>query len=131
MKKLILSLAIAILVVSAGSLATNVSAAPLFEDPQICLNGELLMVEPTTQPIEVWVAVGPNVNVDYDVVNCGGDPNLPVLDADHVIQSGVGKVFTVAVLTAKHSKVKFHWDGHTFQKNSGGDNWVFFTRRAN
>jgi hypothetical protein len=110
--------------------ATPAQAVPVFEDPQICLNGNLLMVEPTTQPIEVWVSAGSQVVADFNIVNCGGNPSLPVLHADNLLNVGIGKWVTIAVKTKRHTDVVFHWDGEDFVKNSGKNKWIVFVKYA-
>lgn len=109
----------------------SASAAPAFEDPQICLNGKLLMVEPTNAPIEAWLDVGPGVHVDFNVANCGGDPNLPIFAANHVLHANIGNWATLAVKTRKHTDVSVLWDGNTYTFNSGRNNWIFVSQRVN
>ena len=104
---------------------------PVFEDPQVCLNGKLLRVDPTTAKIEVWVSAGPQVAVDLNITNCGGDPSFPALEADHVIPVGIGDWVTIAVKTKEHTDVVFQWDGDTFIKNSGNNKWVIVVKKAN
>ncbi|HZQ08658.1 MAG TPA: hypothetical protein VFD70_18900 [Anaerolineae bacterium] len=84
-------------------------ARPAFEDPQLCINDKLLIVEPTTAPVVVWVSVGRNVSVDFNVENCGGDPNLPVIEEDHVRFNGEKSKADIVVLTAPKTKVNFEY----------------------
>ena len=131
MNKLALVLAVGVLFSALVSYTPSAKAAPAFEDPQICLNGKLLMIEPTTQPIEVWVGIGPGVTADLNVANCGGDPNLPVLEADHLLHNSLGNWVEVVVKTKKHTDVLFHWNGNTVTKNSGNDKLIAFAKRVN
>jgi hypothetical protein len=131
MKKLVLVLAVGVLFSALISYTSPALAAPAFEDPQICLNGKLLMIEPTSQPIEVWVGVGPGVTTSLDVTSCGGDPNLPVLATDHLLHNGLGNWVEVVVKTKKHTDVLFHWDGATVTRNSGNDKFITVIKRVN
>lgn len=133
MKKLVLValLVVGIVAFALVSYAPTASAAPAFEDPQVCLNGKLLMVEPTTAPIEAWIAVGPGVHVDFNVTHCGGNPNLPVFASDHVLHTGLGNLGTLVVQTKKHTDVNVLWDGDTYTFNSGNDRFVTVTTRIN
>jgi hypothetical protein len=110
--------------------AAPAHAVPVFEDPQLCLNGNLLMVEPTTAGIEVWVSAGDHVEADFDVVNCGGDPSLPTVHPENYLNVGIGKFVTIAVKTERHTDVVFHWDGETFVKNSGKNKWIVVVKYA-
>ncbi len=105
---------VAILVLGALLLGLFVStptawARPAFEDPQLCVNDTLLVIEPTTAPVLVWVNVGSNVSVDFDVENCGGDPNLPIIDPDHVRFNGEKNKIEIVVFTAPKTKVNFDY----------------------
>ena len=116
--------------------ASFLTAAPAhaglsFEDPQLCINGKLLMIEPTTASIEVWVIVGPKLDVDFDVTHCGGNPSLPVIAPDHVSHNGIGKWATALIKTKKHSDVSILWDGVTHTLNSGNDVWVTASTKVN
>lgn len=102
-----------------------------FEDPQLCVNGKLLMIEPTTAGIEVWVGVGSALQVDYNVVNCGGDPNLPVIAPDHVNSNGTTNMLNGIIHTKKHTMVIIQWDGKTVKRNSGNDEWIYAQTRVN
>lgn len=125
MKRISLLLALGAILFSAFLTPSAARAALSFEDPQLCVDGRLLMVEPTTAGIEVWVRVGPQTALDFNVVNCGGDPTLPVVQADHVYTDGKAKWLEVLVMTKKHTNVKFDWDGTQVTKNSGNDIWVY------
>lgn len=131
MKRIALLLAVGALLATFFALASPAYAVPVFEDPQVCLNGKLLMVEPTTAGIEVWVSAGQQVDVDLDITSCGGDPTLPALEADHLLNVGVGEWVTIAVKTEKYTDVVFHWDGQTFTKNSGNNKWIVVIKEAN
>lgn len=124
MKRTALFLAFGALLFTLVAFASRAYAGPVFEDPQACLNGNLLMVEPTTAPIEVWVVAGKKVDVDLNIVNCGGNPAFPALEADHLSTGGGAKQVTVTVETATNTDVLFFWDGESFSKNSGNSNWV-------
>jgi hypothetical protein len=123
-------LTIGALFASLFAAAAPAYAVPVFEDPQLCLNGNLLRVDPTTQPIEVWVSAGSHVEADFDVENCGGDPNLPTVHPENFLNVGFGKIVTVVVKTKKHTDVVFHWDGDTFTKNSGNNKWIVVVKYA-
>ena len=125
MKRLALLLALGAILFSAFLTPAPARAALSFEDPQLCINGKLLMVEPTTAGIEVWVRVAPGMTVDFNVVNCGGDPNLPVVAGDHVYYNGKAKWIEAVVMTKKHTNVRFDWDGKSVIKNSGNDIWIY------
>jgi len=132
MKRVALLLVVGALLYSFIALASPAYAVPVFEDPQVCLNGNLLMVEPTTPAgIEVWISAGHKVEVDLDITSCGGDPNLPTLEADHILPIGVGKWVTIAVQTQKNTDVLFHWNGGTITKNSGNNEWIVLVKKAN
>lgn len=131
MKRLALVLAIGAVIFSSLLNAAPARAALSFEDPQLCVNGKLLMIEPTTAGIEVWVRVGPDLVVDFDVTHCGGDPSLPVIAPDHVSHNGKTKWLEAAVLTKKHTDVVFDWNGNTTTKNSGSDFWVYAKTKVN
>lgn len=102
------------------------SAAPMFDDPQLCVNGKLLRVDPTTAPIDVFVQVGPNLTVDYVIENCGGDPNLPVVDAAQVEVGGHPNWMKVKVNTAPKTKVIFTFDGNEKSDKSNKAGWAEF-----
>ncbi len=128
---------IPVLLITVGALvagllvtAAPALAVPVFEDPQLCLNGKLLRVDPTTAPIEVWVSAGRQVTPDFNVVNCGGDPSLPTVHPENYLNVGVGKWVTIAVKTKKKTDVVFQWDGETFVKNSGKDKWIVVVKYA-
>lgn len=104
--------------------AAPVSAAPMFDDPQLCLNGKLLVVAPTTSMIDVFVVVGPDIVVDYVVTDCGGDPILPVVDPSQVTVGSKKNQVEVRVHTAPKTKVIITFDGNskTFKSDKWG--WV-------
>jgi hypothetical protein len=124
MKRLALLFALGAVLLSSVLNPAPARAALSFEDPQLCVNGKLLRVDPTTAGIEVWVRVGPGTSVDFNVANCGGNPALPAVAADHVSYNGKAKWLEVRVMTAKHTNVVLSYDGKTTVKNSGKDMWV-------
>jgi hypothetical protein len=124
MKFVAITLAIGAIIFGAFLSPAPAKAALSFEDPQLCVNGKLLMVEPTTAGIEVWVRVGPKLTVDFDVTHCGGNPALPVIAPDHVTYDGPGKRLEGLIHTAKHTDVIVHFDGRTVTLNSGKDEWI-------
>lgn len=126
MKFLALMLALGALLFAAILTPPPARAALSFEDPQLCVNGKLLMIEPTTAGIEVWVRVGPDLTVDFDVLNCAGDVTLPVVAASHVTHDGKKNWLEVSVQTEKDTDIKVHWDGDTTVKKSGKDAWAYF-----
>lgn len=125
MKKWILVLAVGAIFLTLVSYATTVTAAPAFEDPQLCIEGKLFRADPTTDAIEVWVVVGPDVNISYDVLSCGGDPNLPVIDADHVSTHGKKKWAGVVVQTEPKAKVVLSYGDHTKVEKANHWGWAF------
>ena len=125
MKYVAITLAIGAIIFGAFLTPAPAKAALSFEDPQLCVNGKLLMVEPTTAGIEVWVRVGPKLTVDFDVTHCGGNPALPVIAPDHVSYDGIGKMMDGIIHTAKHTNVVILWNGHTSVRNSGPDEWIY------
>lgn len=112
MRTLFILLAVGVLFVGFGVPAL-VRAAPAFEDPQLCVDGMLLRVDPTTDPIDVFVRVGEHLSVDYDVANCGGDPSLPVVDPSQVTVGGGDHELQIRVSTAPKAKVVATFDGKT------------------
>ncbi len=124
-------LLIGLVALGLASRVPSASAAPAFEDPQICLNGKLLMVEPTTAPLEAWLDVGPGVRVDFNINHCGGDPSLPVFERSHVTHDGSGNWATLTIKTRKHTDVIVLWNGNTLTLNSGNDNWIVVSKRIN
>lgn len=131
MKRLAWLLALGAILVFAFGTPAPARAALSFEDPQLCVNNQLLMVEPTTAGIEVWVRVGPELTVDFNVANCGGDPTLPAVTPDHVKYDGVKNRLEVAVKTKKFTNVLLHWNGNTHERNSGADGWVYARTKVN
>jgi hypothetical protein len=99
-------------------------AAPAFEDPQLCVDGKLLRVDPTTAPIDVWVKVGHNLDVDFDVVNCGGNPDLPTVDPGQVSTDGKKNTVEVTVQTDPKARVIVLFDGKTKTPKANKDGWV-------
>jgi hypothetical protein len=126
MKSVLALLATGAFLLSVVVFTAPASAAPMFDDPQLCVNGKLLRVEPTTAPIDVFVQVGSNLTVDYVVENCGGDPNLPVVDAAQVEVGGHPNWMKVHVKTEPKTKVIFVFDGHTKIDKSNNAGWADF-----
>ncbi len=112
MKRIVLVLALLVSFVALGSTAPAL-AAPAFEDPQLCVEGRLLRVDPTTAPIDVWVVVGHNLDISFDVATCGGDPTLPTVDPSQVSTDGKKNRVEVTVQTDPKAKVVFFYDGVT------------------
>jgi len=131
MNKLFLGLAIVAVLLGSVALATPAFAAFSFEDPQLCVEGKLLRVDPTTAPMEVWVGVGKDVEVSFDVASCGGDPNLPVINPSQVKRNFLKHYAELVVRTSPGADVVIHWDGATNTVDSGADGLLFFIRRVN
>lgn len=131
MKKVVLVLAVGVLVFSFFATVAPAQARLSFEDPQVCLNGKLLVVEPTTAGVDVWLNVGPKVSVDLNVANCGGDPTQPAVQASHVKYKNIGNWVELDVKTKKFTDVNFNWNGTDFTKNSGKDGWIEIDARVN
>ncbi|MCG3139498.1 MAG: hypothetical protein HDKAJFGB_00373 [Anaerolineae bacterium] len=130
MKKLVLMLAVGALLLTAAPFALPARAAPMFDDPQLCINGKLFMAVPTTDAIDVFMEVGSNVTLDYNVVNCGGDPNLPVVDPAQVTVGGKKNVVTVRVQTAPKAKVLLSYDGKSKHFKADKYGWVEVSRKV-
>lgn len=124
MRNLLFLLAAAALFFVVLPAAAPVSAAPMFDDPQLCLNGKLLVVAPTTAMIDVFVGVGPDITVDYVVTNCGGVSNLPVVDPSQVTVGGKKNQVQVRVHTAPKTIVLISFDGKTKSFKSDKWGWV-------
>lgn len=120
---LVLTLGLLIVVFAFGTYAPA-QAAPAFEDPQLCINGQLLRVDPTTAPIDVWVVVGWNLDVDFDVANCGGDPALPTVSPNQVWTNGKKNKVEVTVKTDPKAKVLVTFDGKTKTEKADKHGWV-------
>ena len=124
MKNLLILLAVGALLVGFMSSYGPVSAAPMFDDPQLCVNGKLLIVDPTTAPIDVFVQVGSNVTVDFNVANCGGDPSLPIVEAAQVTVGGKANDMIVSASTAPKAKVFVSYDRKSKEYKADKDGWV-------
>lgn len=101
--------------VSAALLFFLVNASPALarngwglEDPQLCVNGELLTVIPAT-PEQVFVQVPKNAVVDFEVSNCGGNPDLGIVLPNQVsvLRSNLMKV---TARVPDGTLVAFDWD---------------------
>jgi hypothetical protein len=77
------------------------------EDPQLCVNGRLLVVASAVHA-DVFVTVPIGADVDYNVVDCGGDPQEAVVNPDHVNTRGEDKLKITAFLP-DGNKVAFVW----------------------
>ena len=124
MKNLVMVLVVGVFLLALISYAAPASAGMAFEDPQLCLNGKLFRVDPTTAPLDVWLNVGENVNEDFNIANCGGNPDLPTLDPKHVTYDGRQNTAGFAVQTARQTRVDLYFDGRGMTRNSGNDGWV-------
>lgn len=131
MNKLLLGIAVGALLLGSIAFVKPAFAAFSFEDPQLCIEGKLLRVDPTTAPMEVWVGVGKDVEISYDVASCGGDPSLPVIDPSHVKRNALRHYAQLVIRTYSGADVVIHWDGATNTVNSGSNGWLFFMRRVN
>lgn len=126
MRTLLILLAVGAFLFALVSYAAPAAAAPMFDDPQLCVNGKLLRVDPTTDPIDVFVQVAPNLTVDYVVTNCGGDPNLPVVDPSQVSVGGKKNEMQVSIQTAPKAKVSVTFDGKTKLVKADKSGWADF-----
>jgi hypothetical protein len=91
-----------------------------FEDPQLCVNGHLLVVQPV-EPNNVFVSIPPGTAVDYNVSDCGGDATQPVVPAANVTFDGK-KQMEVRASVAKHVNVTFSYNGSSETHQSGNGN---------
>ncbi len=114
MKACLMILAVAVIMVLVLTSTPTASARFQMEDPQLCVNGQLLSVA-FVQHGEAYVAVPQDAEVDFNVANCGGNDD-PV-PADHVTYIGKNKMTVVAV-TADDSLVGFTYNGKTFLKRA-------------
>jgi hypothetical protein len=124
MKNLVIMLAIGAFFFGLFLSASPVKAAPAFEDPQLCVNGKLLRVDPTTSPIDVFVQVGANLTVDYNVESCGGDPNFPVLDSSQVSVGGRSNELEVRVQTDPKARAMVTFDGKSKLYKADKQGWI-------
>lgn len=129
MRRFLLMLAMGAIFLATFAIPAPARAALSFEDPQLCVNGKLLRVDPTTAGIEEWVRVGPDLTVDFNILNCGGNPNMPTLAASHVRYDGKKNWLEVAVQTEKNTDVIICYDGQCITKNSGKDAWVYAKKK--
>ena len=81
------------------------------EDPQLCVNGQLLTVVPA-RPAEVFVTVPKGASVDFVVEDCGGDPTYKVVPSNHVFTLGVNMI-RVAAFVRDGTAVTFQWGDQT------------------
>lgn len=130
MKKIALVFAVGALLVALGNYALQAQAAPAFEDPQLCVGGELMRVDPTTAPIEVWVQVGDDVQVDSNVANCGGNSSEPIVDASHISNTGKKNTLEVTVLTDPNARVILNFDGDAKNHKANESGWAVFKTKV-
>ncbi len=77
------------------------------EDPQLCVNGQLLVVASRVHA-DVYVTVPSEAEVDYNVADCGGDSEETVVSPDHVTFQGQD-MLRVKALIPDRNKVTFVW----------------------
>jgi hypothetical protein len=109
---------IAIAAVSAALFLILTNASTVFarngwglEDPQLCVNGQLLTVAPA-EPADVFVIVPKDAKVEFSVDACGGDPTLGVVPIENVTFKGRNMV-RVTAETVNGTQVTFNWSGQT------------------
>jgi hypothetical protein len=129
MKTLFIALAVGILVLGASLGAGTALAGFSFEDPQACLNGQLLSVVPSTES-ESWLYVGDDVEVDLGVESCGGQAEL-AFHGDHVL-TGAKKAdgFEVQVQSVPGASVTVTYAGKVQVKDVNGKGWAMFKLKA-
>ncbi len=77
------------------------------EDPQLCVNGQLLVVA-SAVPADVFVTVPTGADVDYKVVDCGGNPQELVIARNHVSTQGEDQL-RISAFLPDGNKVTFVW----------------------
>jgi hypothetical protein len=105
---------ITLVAVSAAMLLLLMNTPPAFassgwgsEDPQLCVNGQLLTIVPAG-PADVFVAVPNGAAVDYKVQHCGGNPAQDIVESSHVtFQSG--SVLRATADVVDGTTVTFQW----------------------
>ncbi len=118
MKSLITVLAVAFLFALCLLNTSSAQAGFGFEDPQLCVNGKLLMIVPGS-PASVYVSVPPDAVVDYSANHCGGKNNFSI-PAANVSRNGTSQM-TVTVATMSNTEIVFSYDGTTVTRsNSSG-----------
>lgn len=81
------------------------------EDPQLCVNGELLTVIPAG-PTDVYVQVPKRATVDFVVEDCGGKSKQGVVLQNHVVYLGANAM-RVSAFAESGTQVTFSWSGQT------------------
>lgn len=117
MKTLISGLTVTLLLALVLINASATFAGFGWEDPQLCVNGELLAVVPAS-PSDVSVTLPLNATYDTDVASCGGDPAQDVIT--NVTQKGNGHKMEVTVKTKPGTPVTFTYDDETETRSSSG-----------
>lgn len=117
MKTLISGLTVTLLLALVLINASATFAGFGWEDPQLCVNGELLTVVPA-EPSDVSVTLPLNATYDTDVASCGGDPTQGVIT--NVTKKGNGHKMEVTVQTTPGTVVTFAYNGDTETRSSGG-----------
>jgi hypothetical protein len=79
------------------------------EDPQLCVNHQLLTVMPAA-PTDVFVQVPKQANFGYS--GCGLDPDIPVVPIGNVSVQGVN-FLRVSVQSRDGTAVVFTWGDET------------------
>lgn len=129
MNKLSIVLAIGVLLLSVGLTAVPAQAGLAFEDPQLCVNGKLLMVEAPVGSA-YRVRVGTDLTVSFNIASCGGDPTLPVFKRSQVRLDGIDNWLEIAVKSDNPGKVRFTFDGRSITKSIGDDGIAYAKTRV-
>lgn len=124
MKNLLILLAVGAVFVGLLSSYAPVQAGMMMDDPQLCVNGKLLRVDPVSAPIDVFVEVGSNLAVDFNVANCGGNPALPVVEASQVTVGDSKDKVEINVQTDPKAKVLVTFDGKSKEYKANKLGWV-------
>lgn len=103
----------AVLLVSVLLSAKPALARFSFEDPQLCVNNQLLTIQSTARA-EVWVRVPKGAVVDFNVADCGGTDM--VIARNHVVVLGKGPAMEVLVTTRPFAQVTMWYNGKTDTK---------------
>jgi hypothetical protein len=114
MKAYFVILAVAVTIVLVLTNTPTASARFQLEDPQLCVNGQLLSVA-FAHDGEAYVSVPQDAEVDFNLADCGG--NDEVIPADNVMYNGKNKMTVVAV-TADDNFVAFSYNGKVFVKRA-------------
>lgn len=100
-----------VVLIMASSPAAFASNGWGLEDPQLCVNGQLLTVLPAA-PTDVYVTVPKTADVDFQVEDCGGKSRLGVVPFDNVTYQGNNKLWLTAA-TSDGTSVAFSWNGQS------------------